>query len=421
MDLFKWLFRRKATIEDVIRYYDSRNSTVAGVTINESSALAIATVYACARIVSETIGQTPLLLYKRDEDGFLDEDFSHPVHSLLAVSPNDNETVVGFLENLVHNQLFCGKAFTYVTYNSERRKKVLELVPISPNRIRIDRDLITGEPLRFVMLNPGGGETELDKSRLIFHKAYKEMSLLQSARNSMGIIARAEQHEGNVLAKGAALRGILKIMGRHSPSELVRRGQDFDKATSGDNSGSTIALAVDEDYKPITMTNSDLQLIQTKAMSQADVCAAFRVPLYMITGQNAPSNMEVESRRFYVQALGPIFRRIELDFTNHFMKSGAMAENKFQIKFNINPYLLGDNKTQAYVQDTMIKNGSMCPDEVRKTFNMRPRPDGKGKDFVDITEVNTGLVTTSGTQVEGTPPTGTDDNPSNEGTLNGNQ
>ena len=419
MGLFSRLFGRKTTTVTIERIIDSyTNQNVTGNTVNESTALSVATVYACSRIICEAVGQTPLLYYKRDRDGFLDEDFSNPLHYLMSIAPNDMESAATFFENIVHNQLFSGKAFTVVTQAAGG--KVLEFLPINPHRVRIVRDM-SGVPIKFYLQQPGKSEREIPKDLLIYHKAYRELSLLQAAKNSMGLIMQAEKHEGNVLKKGAKVKGILKLMGRHDPEELVRRGKDFDAAFGGDNSEQTVAIGVDEDYKPISMSNSDLQLVDGKKLSQAEICAAFRVPLYMVTGENAPSDMESEARRFYIQCLGPIFHRLELDFKKYLIESNISKLNKFDLKFNTSKYLEADAKTVAYVNDTYIKNGVRSPNEIRQSLNLKPREDGKGDAFVDISEINTGLVTTSGTATPGTAPPGTSPVPENEGTLNGNE
>src|SRR5437879_13740587 len=70
-------------------WYASRGyQTATGIRVSPESAMRVAAVFACARVVAETIGPLPLLLYRRLPNGGNDRPTGHPLYPLLHCSPN---------------------------------------------------------------------------------------------------------------------------------------------------------------------------------------------------------------------------------------------------------------------------------------------------------------------------------------------
>ena len=62
--------------------------TASGIRINSKTAMTIAAVWACVKILSETIGSLPLVLYKRLPNGDRERAINHPLYKILHDSPN---------------------------------------------------------------------------------------------------------------------------------------------------------------------------------------------------------------------------------------------------------------------------------------------------------------------------------------------
>jgi hypothetical protein len=75
-------------------------STPSGKTVNERTALQTSAVYACVRILSETIASLPLHTYRYTDRG-KDKALDHPLYYLLHSEPNREMTSFVFRETLM--------------------------------------------------------------------------------------------------------------------------------------------------------------------------------------------------------------------------------------------------------------------------------------------------------------------------------
>ena len=77
--------------------------------MNERSAMQMTAVYACVRILSESIAGLPLHMYRYEEDGSKIKAVEHPLYHLLHDEPNPEMTSFIFRETLMNHLLLWGK------------------------------------------------------------------------------------------------------------------------------------------------------------------------------------------------------------------------------------------------------------------------------------------------------------------------
>ena len=124
-------------VKAVFRYrtgkYDADNNnfaypiTKAGATINETSALAISTVYACVYKISSTIAALGLEVYEKEGDSVVQANV-HPVYNLIKVKPNDHQTAFEFWETLLASAIMYGVG--YAVIQRDQRGIAIELIPV---------------------------------------------------------------------------------------------------------------------------------------------------------------------------------------------------------------------------------------------------------------------------------------------------
>ncbi|SDY45092.1 phage portal protein, HK97 family [Tindallia californiensis] len=78
--------------------------TSSGKHVDERTAMQTSAVYACVRILSETIASLPLHIYIRTEKG-KEKALDHPLYSILHDAPNDEMTSFVFRETLMSHLL----------------------------------------------------------------------------------------------------------------------------------------------------------------------------------------------------------------------------------------------------------------------------------------------------------------------------
>ena len=110
-----------------------------GKAVNERSAMQMTAVYACVRVLSESIAGLPLHLFRYNREGNgKTRDFEHPLAGLLHDAPNPEMTSFVFRETLMTHLLLWGNAFAQIIRNG--RGQVVALYPLMPDRMEVCRD-----------------------------------------------------------------------------------------------------------------------------------------------------------------------------------------------------------------------------------------------------------------------------------------
>ena len=73
--------------------------------VNERTAMQTSAVYACVRILAESIASLPIHIYQYREDGGKEKVPTHPLYYLLHDEPNPEMTTFVFKETLMAHVL----------------------------------------------------------------------------------------------------------------------------------------------------------------------------------------------------------------------------------------------------------------------------------------------------------------------------
>jgi HK97 family phage portal protein len=123
-------------------YRFSFGQSAAGKSATEHSAMQMTAVFACVRVLAESIASLPLHVYQRGEDGNQEKAENHPLYFLLHDEPNPEMTSYGLRETMMVHILLYGNAYAQILRNG--RGEVVGLYPLLPNKMRVERDEKTG-------------------------------------------------------------------------------------------------------------------------------------------------------------------------------------------------------------------------------------------------------------------------------------
>lgn len=111
----------------------------AGEQVDEKAAMQIPTVYACVRLLAESIAALPLHLYRvTDDNGNKEKARDHPLYKILYRQPNPEMTSFVFWETLMTHLLLWGNAYAQIVRDG--KNTVLGLYPLMPENVEVDRD-----------------------------------------------------------------------------------------------------------------------------------------------------------------------------------------------------------------------------------------------------------------------------------------
>ena len=119
---------------------DTGQQSNSGVEVDEESSLRISAVYACVKVIAETIASLPLVLLKELSNGDNEKAKQHPLYSVLHDSPNSEMTSFTFREMLMTNLLLWGNGYALIKRDANGH--VVELYPLKSKNMVVERDAV---------------------------------------------------------------------------------------------------------------------------------------------------------------------------------------------------------------------------------------------------------------------------------------
>jgi HK97 family phage portal protein len=220
-----------------------------GVVINSTTAMQTTAVYACVKVLAESIAQLPIALYTTDGKSKTPSD-GNGLLDLLRYQPNDHQTAVEFWEMMSAHLNLRGNAFAYITRASKGR--VVELLPLSPDAVKVTQH---GAQVVYMGAQDAGGSFAFNQGPLpdLLHirgltlNGYEGVSPIAYNREAIGLAIATAQHGSRLFRNGAKMGGILSHPMNLSTEAIERLRMQFDAGTSGENAHRT--LVVEEGMK----------------------------------------------------------------------------------------------------------------------------------------------------------------------------
>lgn len=367
-----------------LQRYFSGTATASGRAVDEDTALSVIAVYACVRVIAETVATLPLGVFRRLMDGGREAAPDHPLYDLLHWQPNPEMTSTTFRETLTAHAAMWGNAYAEVVLNNSGR--VAQMWPLLPSRMTIER--VDGNLVyRYTSLKGIQKDYRADQ---IFHipgmgfDGLRGYSVIGLAREGVGLAAAAEEYASRFFGQGAHPGGVLKSKKPLTKDAAERLKADWAAMHQGGVNAHKVAVLEDEmDWQQIGMPIKDMQFIEIRKFQTEEIARLFKVPLHMIgeLDRSTNNNIEQQSREFVMHTIRPWLVRWE-QAMRRALFTGA-EQRTFFAEFNVDGLLRGDFKTRMEGYATARNWGLMSANEIRARENLNPIPaDLGGDDFL---------------------------------------
>lgn len=326
------------------------NSTVSGEAINNDTAMRIVTVYACVRVLSQSIASLPLVLYEKSDTGSKEAE-SHPLHYILGAEPNSEMDRHRFISAIIAGLMLDGNAYCQIVRNNA--KQVAELYPLLPTITEPHR-LPDGTLAFRTQQGQSNGAWKVLSANEVCHFALmgldgiKGMSPVRQAREALGLARAAEKSGAKLFGNGARPGGILTGPPEITPEQRAQSKDSWQSAHGGSNQGGTAVLAGEWKYETIALSPLDSQFLETRAMQRTEICALYGVPPSMAgdTSRLSNNNHEQMSLSFVTDTLRPIISIIECELNRKLLPQVGRKAGAFFAAFDLSERLRGDFVTQ---------------------------------------------------------------------------
>ncbi len=117
-----------------------------GERVDEKSAMQIATVYACVRLLAETVAGLPLHLYRSTDSSGLGKERAsdHPLYKLLYRQPNPEMTSFSVRETMMTHLLLWGNAYAQIIRDGKNSWHQLPMKMMIPRPAALWRNASPG-------------------------------------------------------------------------------------------------------------------------------------------------------------------------------------------------------------------------------------------------------------------------------------
>ncbi|ERY85902.1 MAG: phage portal protein [Pseudomonas aeruginosa] len=362
-------------------------TSASGKNVTVDKALQLSTVWACVRLLSESVSTLPLKLYRRLPDGSREQAKDHPLFRLLCRTPNAEMTPQRFMLMVVASICLRGNAFVEKKMIGTR---VVALVPLLPQYMRVKRE--DSGRLKYTYTE-NGVERVIPENNLMHIRGFGldgvcGMLPVTMGREIFGSAMSAEEAAAKVFAQGMQASGILS-----GDTTLTQKQREDLRASltafmGSQNAGKIMVAEAGLKYQGITMNPEAAQMLESRSFNVEEMCRWFRVPPFMVGHMDKQSSwassVEAQNLHFLTNSLRPLLVNIEQEITRCLI--GEADADEFFAEFAVEGLLRADSTARAAWYNTALQNGWMSRNEVRRLENLPPIEGG------DVFTVQSALV-----------------------------
>lgn len=345
----------------------STSVDLSGVTVDETTALTIATVWRCVNVISQSIAILPPVLYARKDKG-KEEASNHPLSNLLF-NPNPEMTDVIFKEVLQSHLLLWGNCYAEIVRSEDGRPQALW--PIPPHIVFPTRE----EGQLFYVVKTAQGDVVLQQENILAIPALsfdgiKGYSPIQMARQSLGLAKAMENSAASFLGKAARPSGSINTdakLGEQAKQSLKRSWENVHSGST--NAGRIVLLDEGMQFNPFVFNAEEMQFLESRKHSDTEICRWFGVePSYVYDYSRATfNNIEHQALNFYKHCLLPWIVRWEREMRRKLLLPSEQAS--FTIEHKVDALLRADSTTRYGIYAIAKQWGLLSTNEIRDLEN----------------------------------------------------
>ena len=342
--------------------------------VSFDTAMTLSAVFACIKILVESVATLPLQMFKLNTDGSRTQVKDHDLIRLLNNKPNRYQTRVEFFEQLMLN-LVAGNCFSKRDYIG---KKMVSLQVINSGSVDLKLNA-NGDPIYECQIN--GKKVEYKENQIwhvkLFGTGLMGMSPIAYGAQSIGIGLAGNEKTTRLMSNGAKPTGALKTEKYLKKEQRDALRSELNILVNGDD-GELPVLEGNMQFEKISLTPADLELIEVRKMSVEEACRFFGVPpiLVYLTESSTTwgSGISEIVDGFYKFGLRPYLERIEESIRIHLLPREEWDDYEFE--FKTKDLLRASYMQRITSNKDRILSGQSSPNEIRREEGDMPDPNG---------------------------------------------
>ncbi|HGJ5856248.1 phage portal protein [Arsenophonus nasoniae] len=343
-----------------------------GKVVTVDNAMQISTVWACVRLLSESISTLPLKIYQTQSDGTRRLALDHPVYPLLCKQPNSEMTPSRFMLMIVASLCLRGNAFVEKKYIGN---KLVSLSPLLPQNMAVNRE--ANGRLKYTYTDPlSQGQYVIPLKAMMHIRGFGldgvcGMIPVQMGRDVIGAAMSVEESAAKIFENGLQSSGFISAEGSLNDLQRERLKKYLKEFMGSKNAGKVMVIEGGMKYNNVTMNPEAAQMLESRTFSIEEICRWFRVPPFMVghvTKQSSwASSVEGMNMQFLTNTLRPLLVNIEQEISRCLLQ-----DENYVVEFSVEGLLRADSAGRSAYYTTALQNGWMSRNDVRRLENLPP-------------------------------------------------
>ncbi|WP_343343375.1 phage portal protein [Sphingomicrobium sp. XHP0239] len=332
----------------------------------------LSTVLACTTAIATALAYVPARVYRIEGDNRL-EHLAHPLSRLVRGGMNPAMTWCDGIEHWIASALLTGNGLLEIERGGNGQVSGLRYHPWSMVTVQ---ELSTGR-LAYDVSDGKGRSTRLLEGEVLHLRDRTNdgkigVSRLSRAAETVSGVHAADEWARSFLANGAAPTGALKSDHQLNAEQAnYIREKLADRFMGAKNAGRPIVLEGGLDWKAISISPEDSELLETRKFGVVEICRLFQVPPPIVQSyeNNTFTNAAQAGLWFATFCLAPWARKIEAEFA----RSLFPTNGPYELELDLSGFLRGDPETRWNAHKIALETGVLDPDEVRQVEGWNPR------------------------------------------------
>lgn len=343
------------------------SETNSGAVVNNESAMRVAAVYACVRIIAGAVSSMPIKLYRPGRQR--DTDDANKLAQLISTKPNHWQTSKQWRKLMQAQKLLNGNAYSLIAGTA---RNPVALYPLDPSRMEVRQQDDLSLLYRYRRKN---GSIEAFRQDEILHIMGMSMdgitglSTIGYAREAIGLAMRGEEHGAKLHKAGMQVASVLKFPTSLSEEAYKRLEDGLEKYRGTENAHKTLILEEGGDFAA-TMTNADAQWLENRKFQRSDIFMFFGLPPHMAGDTEKATSwgtgIEQQSQGFVAYTLDDDLTEWEQVLNAKFLGDGRYFQ------FVRAALVRGDIKTRYTAYQIGMMSGFLTPNECREKEDLPP-------------------------------------------------
>ena len=342
-------------------------TTNAGTVVTQEDSLKIGTVYACVRLISDSISTLPVDVFIR-VDG--DRRPFRPRPDWID-QPEIGVSRTDHFQQVLVSMLLNGNSFTRILRDDAG---VAGLSVLNPQKVEIKRDesrrLIYVYDNQYIIQN----EDMIHLSELRLPGDLRGRSRIELVKENLGLSKALEEFAARFFGQGSHTSGIIEFPGNLTREQAKSLVDGFEEGHKGlRRSHRPGILFGGAKYTTTSVAPDDSQFLQSRQFAVEEILRAFRVPPSMAgviqSGAQAYASVEMNGIHFVMHTLRPYVTKIEDGYSK-------LLDSRAFLKFNLDGLMRGDFASRVAGYSSGLQAGWLSINDVRRFEDLRPADGG---------------------------------------------